>query len=71
MSLDELTRTATAFDTWADLVESMLGGYCPTLRVSDRKPRGRRQQDYEAAVALLADQCRDAGFRVFDGRTVR
>lgn len=68
--LDRLTRTVTAFGTWGEMVAAMEGGYCPTLRPATRKPRGRKQQEWEAAVATLAGRVRAAGFRVYDGRTV-
>lgn len=32
---DRLTRNATAFRTWAELEESLKGGYVPTLRPDD------------------------------------
>lgn len=67
---DELTRTVTACETWAELEAAMRGGYCPTLRTSGRKARSRRQRDWDAAVELLAEEVRRAGFRVFDGSRV-
>lgn len=57
-ALDRLTAAVTAFRTWAELLECMRRGYCPTLR-----PESRRQR-------LLAKTVRAAGFPYFDGRRV-
>jgi hypothetical protein len=55
---DTLTNAVTAFETWAEMLAAMRGGYCPTIR-----PASRRQR-------LLARCVRAAGFKVFDGRRV-
>ena len=54
--MNKLTHAVTAFETWAELVAAMRGGYCPTLR-----PESRRQR-------LLARVVRASGFRVWTGR---
>jgi hypothetical protein len=69
-AMDELTRKVTAFENFAQFADAMDGGYVPTLRPATRKPRSRRQQEWETAVVMLAAAVRAAGYRVWDGQRV-
>lgn len=55
---DRLTRRLTAFNTFCEFKTAMSGGYCPTIY-----PRTKRHRELTKLV-------REAGFKVFDGRTV-
>ncbi len=53
--LDVLVEACTACGTWAQMVQAMQGGYCPTIYQDTRRKR------------LLTKVIRAAGFRVYIG----
>ena len=53
--LDVLVAAVTACGTWAQMVKSMEGGYCPTIYQDTRRKR------------ILTRVIRAAGFRVYIG----
>ena len=54
--LDAYVNAATAFHTWSELVNAMLGGYVPTIY-----PTTRRKE-------ILANAIKTQGFRVWPGK---
>lgn len=56
-TLNKTTNAVTAFATWAELVEAMRGGYCPTIYQETRRKR------------ILTKMIVAAGFTVYAGRS--
>lgn len=74
LTRDDLTRTVTAFNTFAEFESAMGRGYCPTLLPSRGRPSNRlqakRQNRWNRAVNRLRAELTKAGYRYFDGSRV-
>jgi len=62
-SLQDLTTTVTAFQTWVQFAEAMDGGYVPTLRA--QPGRSKAQKSWNEACVELANRLRGLGYQVF------
>jgi hypothetical protein len=69
MTVREAVRLATAFGCERDLLDSLRGGYCPTLRTAE-VPMGVAEGRLNHAVRLVRRFVHEMGRPYFDGRVV-
>jgi hypothetical protein len=67
-ALDQLTQLVTAFQTWKEFREAMIGGYVPTLRPIKTNRRSSMETiKLAAGIKTMTETLLTRGYKVFDG----
>jgi hypothetical protein len=67
MTVREAVRLCTAFLSEHEMLDSLRGGYLPTLRTK-AEPMGVEEGRHNHAVRVVQEWVLDSGFSFFDGR---